>query len=158
MSSEDGVRAAHRTGPAVSRRDAVRLAVGTTLASVAVGSLGTRAAFGAGAGTGGSLDASALLINDGTPYWWDSPDIWVVPGTNPYGVPGTPTAGSTAYVWARVTNTTGVPLSGVEVRFYWANPSGAMFFSTIHYIGRAFLNMVGYDVQNVLCPVPWNVV
>ena len=37
--------------------------------------------------------AVELLIRDGSPDWWESPDIWVVPGTDPGGAPGTPVVG-----------------------------------------------------------------
>ena len=40
--------------------------------------------------------AVELLIRDGSPAWWESPDIWVVPGTDPSGAEGPPVAGSTA--------------------------------------------------------------
>lgn len=46
-----------------------------------------------------------LIIEDGQPWWWDSADIWVVPGNDPNGPPGAPIAGTSNYLWGRVHNT-----------------------------------------------------
>ena len=45
-----------------------------------------------------------LLIRDGEPHWWNSPDIWVVPGNDPNGPPGQPVAGEPAFIWGRIKN------------------------------------------------------
>ncbi|BCJ62047.1 hypothetical protein [Micromonospora endophytica] len=172
----------HLKNVPVSRRDIIRVSGGGTLAAVALGSLGVGAPASAAptgsppagptstAGGIGSAPASAaagtrirstgadLLIRDGSPHWWLSPDIWVVPGTDPNGVPGTPAAGDVAYVWARVQNTGGKDAVGVQVRFYWGNPSVQMFYSTLNPIGTAYADIDAGDTQEVLCLVPWNVV
>jgi hypothetical protein len=157
----------------------MRMAAGTALASVAAGSLGltgragtpgepgAAGATGAGAvpGRGHAVPqfklvsgSAQLLVRDGTPDWWLSPDIWVVPGTDPNGPPGSPVAGGVAYVWARVANTGTEDATGVQVKFYWGNPSVQMFYSTLNPIGTAYADIPAGDTQEVLCLVPWNVV
>lgn len=159
----------------LSRRDVIRISGGTALAAAALGSLeipsggstppGGSAAIGAGSASasgaagirlaGGSAD---LLIRDGTPHWWQSPDIWVVPGSDPTGAPGTPTAGGIAYVWARVHNTGDEDAVGAQVVFYWGNPSTQMRYSTLNHIGTSFVDVPAGGVQDVLCLAPWHVV
>ncbi|MBF9128843.1 hypothetical protein I0C86_07570 [Plantactinospora sp. S1510] len=171
----------HQKGLPVSRRDLIRISGGTTLAAVALGSLGVpvRAGTAAGAaprdigpaadgagsawassGAGSRLRSTGadLLIRDGSPHWWLSPDIWAVPGTDPNGAAGTPAAGDVAYVWARIQNTGREDAVGIEVRFYWGNPSVQMLYSTLNPIGTAFADIAAGDTQEVLCLVPWNVV
>lgn len=168
----------HLENMPVSRRDLIRISGGTTLAAVTLGSLGVPAAAGAspapavrptadGVGSASASPAARtrlrssgadLLIRDGSPHWWLSPDIWVVPGTDPNGTPGTPAAGDVAYVWARVQNTGREDAVGVQLRFYWGNPSVQMFYSTLNPIGTAFADVAAGDTQEVLCLVPWNVV
>jgi hypothetical protein len=101
-----------------------------------------------------------LLIHDSSPpHWWVSPDIWVVPGTDPNGPPGSPIAGQPAYLWARVSNIGNVAANGTRVDFYWADPSGQMVVGVATQIGSAFvdLNPSGTpgDIQEALCLVPW---
>ncbi len=64
-----------------------------------------------------------LVIRDGSPDWWESPDIWVVPGTDPNGPPGIPVSGKSAYLWAMVTNQGDVDALQVQVDFWVANPT-----------------------------------
>jgi hypothetical protein len=163
----------------MSRRSLIRLSGGTALAAVGLGSLAVPAADAASTpaatsgkvahGAGAAWESSGaklrlvsqgadLLIRDGSPYWWESPDIWVVPGTDPNGPPGTPAAGDVAYVWARVQNTGMQDAVGVQLRFYWGNPSVQMFYSTLNLIGTAFADVAAGETQEVLCLVPWNVV
>jgi hypothetical protein len=95
-----------------------------------------------------------LLINDGSP-WWLSPDIWVVPGADPNGPPGSPIAGTPNYLWARVANTGNLGVSGARVDFYWANPAAAITASTATFIGSAFADLPPGASQEVLCLVAW---
>ena len=81
----------------------------------------------------------ALVIRDGSPNWWESPDIWVVPGPDPNGVPGTPVVGQQAFLWANVSNQgrhRGV--WEVQVDFWIADPSMQIRKSTSNHIGTAF--------------------
>lgn len=97
-----------------------------------------------------------LVIHDGAlPYWWASPDIWVVPGTDPNGAPGSPIAGKPAYLWARVSNTGDVAVKGTRVDFYWADPSAQIMVGVATKIGSAFVDLDPGDTQDVLCLVPW---
>jgi hypothetical protein len=96
-----------------------------------------------------------LQIRDGTPDWWTSPDIWVVPGTDPNGVPGMPIAGQNAYTWARVANTSAEAAHNVRVDFYWADPSTQILSNSAHFIGSAYADIDANDTQEVLCLVPW---
>jgi hypothetical protein len=100
--------------------------------------------------------SAQLLIRDGTPYWYLSPDIWVVPGNDPDGMPGTPVAGETAYLWAHVANTGDIEANGVRVDFYWANPALQVLRSNSTSVGSAFADIPAGGSQDVLCLVPWN--
>ena len=95
-----------------------------------------------------------LTIRDGNP-WWMSPDVWVVPGTDPNGAPGMPVAGEPAYLWARVTNAGTAAVSNATVRFYWANPSVGFDRTTATQIGTSFVTLDPGEVTEVLCLTPW---
>ena len=101
--------------------------------------------------------AVELLIRDGSPYWWESPDIWVVPGTDPGGAPGTPAVGQQAYLWATVRNEGDLDVSQVQVDFWVANPSLQIRKSTANHIGTAFADITAGGSQDVLCLAPWQV-
>ena len=96
-----------------------------------------------------------LLIRDGNPNWWLSPDIWVVPGDDPNGAPGAPIAGANAYMWAHVANTGSSDANGVRVDFFWANPALQVLRSTATLIGSAYGDIPAGGSQDVLCLVPW---
>ncbi|HZX27568.1 MAG TPA: hypothetical protein VFF16_10885 [Telluria sp.] len=96
-----------------------------------------------------------LVINDGNP-WWASPDIWVVPGNDPNGGPGSPIAGTANYVWARATNAGNVAVNGARIDFYWANPAAAVVVGVATFIGSAFADLAPNATQDVLCLVPWH--
>lgn len=96
-----------------------------------------------------------LRIQDGSPQWYFSPAIWVVPGSDPNGPPGPPVAGQTAFVWARVENLGDEPASEVRVDFYWANPALQVLRSNANPIGSAYVDVPGGGAQEVLCLVPW---
>jgi len=101
--------------------------------------------------------AVELLIEDGSPDWWESLDIWVVPGTDPSGAPGTPVVGQPAYLWATVRNEGDTDASEVQVDFWVANPSIQIRKSTANHVGTAFADVAAGSSQDVLCLVPWNV-
>jgi hypothetical protein len=96
-----------------------------------------------------------LIIEDGQPWWWDSADIWVVPGNDPNGPPGAPIAGTSNYLWGRVHNTGNSASNGVRVDFYWADPSGQIAVGAATQIGSAFADLPPGATQEVLCLVPW---
>ena len=96
-----------------------------------------------------------LLIRDGSPDWYLSPDIWVVPGTDPTGPAGPPVAGQPAYLWAHVANTGTEDVTGVQVQFYWANPALQVLRSTATLVGTATADIPAGGSQDVLCLVPW---
>jgi hypothetical protein len=95
-----------------------------------------------------------LVIRDGDP-WWMSPDVWVVPGEDPEGAPGTPVVGQNAYMWAHVRNNGTSTVNNAEVRFYWADPSTAFDRNTAHYVGSSFVSLGSGDETDVLLLVPW---
>jgi len=99
--------------------------------------------------------AVTLEIRDGAQYWWLSPDVWVVPGSDPTGSPGQPTAGEPAYLWARVHNTGDTPVSNATVRFYWGNPAVGVDRSTATLVGTAFVTLAADQSNEVLCLTPW---
>lgn len=96
-----------------------------------------------------------LEIQDGSPHWWLSPDIWTVPGNDPQGTPGLPIVGMPCYVWARVHNTGSDPVQNATVRYYWANPSVGFDRNTANHIGTANVSLNAGETQDVLCLVPW---
>lgn len=99
--------------------------------------------------------AVKLIIRDGSPHWWLSPDIWVVPGNDPTGSPGAPIAGQPAYLWAHVANSGSSDANGARVDFFWANPALQVLRSTATAIGSAFADIPAGGSQDVLCLVPW---
>ena len=96
-----------------------------------------------------------LIIEDGQPWWWDSADIWVVPGNDPNGAPGAPIAGTSNYLWGRVHNTGNSASNGVRVDFYWADPSGQIAVGFATKVGSAFADLAPGATQEVLCLVTW---
>lgn len=101
-------------------------------------------------------------ICDGKPWWYLSPDIWVVPGTDPQGGPGLPVAGKPAFVWGRLINHANFRISNVRVNFYWAVPTPQISRTSANLIGSAFADLApagepGSEVE-VLCLTPWSVV
>ncbi len=96
-----------------------------------------------------------LVIRDGSPYWYLSPDIWVVPGNDPTGSPGNPIAGQPAYLWAHVANTGDVDANGVRIDFYWANPALQVLRSNSTLVGSAIADVPAGGSQDALCLVPW---
>jgi len=95
-----------------------------------------------------------LEIPDGDPYWL-SPDLWTVPGLDPEGAPGTPVAGKTCYLWARVTNNGSSAVENATVRFYWANPSVGFNHTTANLVGTSFVSLGPGETKDVLCLTPW---
>lgn len=98
--------------------------------------------------------AVELEIRDGDP-WWLSPDLWVVPGTNPEGPPGIPVVGEPAYLWARVRNNGTTSVVNAQVRFYWADPSTAFDRNTAHELGISNVSLDTGESSEVLLLVPW---
>lgn len=96
-----------------------------------------------------------LLIRDGDPYWYLSPDIWVVPGGDPSGTPSSPVSGQPAYLWARVANRGSTLANAVRIDFYWANPALQVTRSNATLVGSAFADIPGGGLQEALCLVPW---
>lgn len=96
-----------------------------------------------------------LEIQDGSPNWWLSPDIWTVPGNDPQGAPGMPIVGKPCYVWARVHNTGTDSVQNATVRYYWANPAVGFDRNTANHIGNANVSLNAGETQDVLCLVPW---
>lgn len=70
--------------------------------------------------------AGPLIINQGSPQWWLSPDIWVTPvgasSTAPPGV-ANPTAGQAYDVWVRVWNPYPSPVTDWNLFVCWAIPT-----------------------------------
>jgi hypothetical protein len=95
-----------------------------------------------------------LEIDDGNPYYL-SPDIWVVPGSNPAGPQGIPRAGQASYVWARVHNTGTDSVTGAAVNYYWANPATLITQNTANSIGTSFVDLDAGQTAEVLCLTPW---
>jgi hypothetical protein len=104
----------------------------------------------------GPAMSAHLIIEDGAaPYWWASTDIWVVPGNDPAGTPGSPVAGQPSYLWARVSNAGDSAVRGARVDFYWANPSAQIAIGVASQVGSAYVDLDAGETQDVLCLVPW---
>lgn len=98
--------------------------------------------------------AVELVIHDGDP-WYLSPDIWVVPGSDPLGEIGLPTVDKPAFIWARVHNEGTTPVSSARVNYYWADPSMVLTPATATLIGSSFVSLTQEEAKEVLCLVPW---
>lgn len=96
-----------------------------------------------------------LEIQDGSPHWWLSPDVWTVPGNDPEGTPGLPIVGQPCYLWARVHNIGTDAVTNATVRFYWANPSVGFDRNSANHIGNANVSLNAGESKEVLCLVPW---
>jgi len=95
-----------------------------------------------------------LEIEDGNP-WWESPNLWVVPGNDPQGPPGVPVAGEQAFLWAHVRNVGNSGVNNATVRFYWANPAIGFDRTTATIVGTSFVTLDAGAESDVLCLVPW---
>jgi hypothetical protein len=98
--------------------------------------------------------AIQLRIDDGEP-WYLSPDIWVVPGDDPDGAPGQPSAGQPAFVWARVYNQGSTPVDDGRVTFYWAVPTSAISRQSAHLVGTSGVALAAGEAKEVLCLSQW---
>ncbi|MFT5719802.1 MAG: hypothetical protein ACI9W6_000090 [Motiliproteus sp.] len=96
-----------------------------------------------------------LEIHDGSPQWWNSSDIWVVPGSDPSGSPGQPIAGQPAYLWGRVHNNGSTSVNSAQVKFHWSNPATGVLRSNSTLIGSSFVDIDAGETQDVLCLTPW---
>jgi hypothetical protein len=98
--------------------------------------------------------APYLVINDGVP-WYASNDIWVVPGNNANSLSGTPQAGGTNWVWARIWNNGNAPIFNATVNFYWADPSTIITRQNANLIGSEYVSIPANQYKHILCQVPW---
>lgn len=98
--------------------------------------------------------AIELEIQDGSPHWYLSPDIWTVedPSDNSESAP---VAGTPFFLKAKVRNGGSNSVTNATVKFYWANPSVGFNRNTANYIGQSFVSLDPNQVQDVLCLVPW---
>lgn len=99
--------------------------------------------------------AVALEIEDGSPRWYLSPNIWTVPGDDPEGDPGMPSARVPCFMWAHVQNNGSTPVNNAQVRFYWANPSVGFDRTTANHIGTSNISLAAGEERDVLCLTPW---
>lgn len=95
-----------------------------------------------------------LVVHDGSP-WWMSPDIWVVPGSDPMGASGQPVVGQQAFVWTRVQNVGATRVTDASVRCWWADPSTAITRASAHRIGTSAVALEPEETKEVLCLSPW---
>ncbi len=64
-----------------------------------------------------------LIINQGSPNWWLSPDIWVTLPSDPSTPVVNPIAGTAYDVWVRVTNNYPLPVTDWNLFVCWAIPT-----------------------------------
>jgi hypothetical protein len=101
------------------------------------------------------LLSANLEIQDGNP-WWLSPDIWVVPGVDPSGIPGSPIVGQNNYIWARVHNDKrNTTITGAQVDFFWSNPATGVLRSNSVLVGSSYVDLAPGESKPVLCITPW---
>ncbi len=102
---------------------------------------------------------SSLVIDHGDP-WWLSPNVWVVPTSNPSDPsPGeiNPVVGQQYYVVANVRNTGAETVSNATVYFWWAVPSLGIATSTnANLIGTSSVTVNAGQISNVLELTPWS--
>jgi hypothetical protein len=98
--------------------------------------------------------AVELWVDDGNP-WYLSPDIWVVPGTDPNAAPGIPVADQASYVWAYVHNRGKYAVNNATVHYYWADPSTIITRNTATLIGTSYVSLAAGQSAKVLCLTPW---
>ncbi len=98
--------------------------------------------------------AVELEIRDGSPYWWNSTDIWIVADPNDT-VESIPIASVPCFLKARVRNNGNSESVDATVQFYWANPSIGVSRTTANLVGQSFVTLFPSDVQDVVCLVPW---
>jgi hypothetical protein len=96
-----------------------------------------------------------LEIEDGAVAWWESPDIWVVPGSDPLGQAGTPISGQSAYLWARVHNRGESDVASARVDYWWSNPSVGVTRTLSTLVGSAFVDVPAGGSEEALCVAPW---
>lgn len=99
--------------------------------------------------------STQLMIRDGDPHWWNSPDIWVVVGSDPNGPSGQPVAGEPAFIWGRVQNNGEQAVSSATVNFYWSNPAMGVLRSNSSFVGSSFVDLEPGENKEVLCVIPW---
>ena len=98
--------------------------------------------------------AIELEIRDGVPYWYLSPDVWVVknPGDS---IESSPIAGTPCYLMAKVANNGTTNVTNATVKFYWANPAIGVDRNTATFVGQSFVSLTTDQVEDVLCLTPW---
>lgn len=86
--------------------------------------------------------------------FWVSPDIWVDNDLD--GSPDdSPIAGRTNHLYAKIRNVGTVPISNVEIRFYWADPSGGIPPSDWNLIGTYVIANLNALSDITTGPVTW---
>jgi hypothetical protein len=83
--------------------------------------------------------------------FWESPDVWV---QSSLGI-NQPVPGEDNTVFANINNYGMQDATGVQVKFWWADPSLAITEATANLIGIGFVDVPsGWSVQ-LQCPTPW---
>ncbi|WP_061297972.1 hypothetical protein [Herbidospora cretacea] len=99
--------------------------------------------------------SARLEIADGSPTWYLSDSIWVVPGADPNGPLGLPVVGEKNYLWAKVTNTGDSGTDDVVVYFWWAVPATVMRYGNLKPVGMSKVALEPGESREVLCVSPW---
>jgi hypothetical protein len=101
---------------------------------------------------------SSLVIDHGNPPWL-SPNVWVVPTSNPNEAsPGevAPVVGSQYYAVANVRNTSESLVLNATVYFWWADPALRVITSVnAHLIGTSSVSVLGNASNTSLELTPW---
>ena len=100
---------------------------------------------------------SDLVIDHGIP-WWLSPDVWVVPATNPIEAsPGeqSPLAGQQYLATANVRSQAAAGVQYGTVYFFWADPTLSITTMNAHAIGNSQVAVNAGQTQVTQCTTPW---
>lgn len=102
---------------------------------------------------------AGLVIDHGSPSWWLSPNVWVVPTTTPgEGSPGeiAPVVNQHYYIVANVRNITNADILNATVYFWWANPSlGILTSANAKLIGTSSVSVLAGQTNSTLELTPW---
>ena len=94
--------------------------------------------------------------------FWESPDIFVLPGVTPEEAPAMPAqlggvaeANANNTVYAQVWNLGQMQVSAAQVEFYWFNPTLGFSAGAGQLIGSTFVDVEAGSHRIVKCPNAW---
>jgi len=95
-------------------------------------------------------DNGSRPLGGGTTFW-ESPDVWVQNAN----VINQPVPGQANTVFANISNLGLQDATGVQVNYYWVNPSLAITTANANLIGTGYVNVPAAWTVPLQCPTPW---